>query len=111
MDGANTVFFMIMNQFGSFLEGYFNKLKNNYMNLVSIYSLGSTLIDQLEIIHNAGYIHNDLSLEKMFLGYKQKIVDDACDLTTNCFKSVPINMQAWTYYTEYTNRKTGQHLK
>ena len=45
IDGANTSFFYILNQFGSFLEGYFNKLSGNYMNLVSVYSLGIKLLN------------------------------------------------------------------
>ena len=46
------------------------------MNLVSIYSLGCKLLDQLEVFHDAGYIFNDLSLDKIMLGIGQNIMDD-----------------------------------
>ena len=81
------------------------------MNLVSIYSLGCTLLDELEVIHNAGYIHNDISLDKLSLGSKQRIIDNEEDLTTNCFKSVTVNIIDLTFVSEYKDRRTGAHLK
>lgn len=61
-------FFYITKQYGSTLSQFYNDLNKRSLNLLSIYELGLRLIDLLEMFHNAGLIHNDLSLEKIILG-------------------------------------------
>ena len=68
-DGENgkISFFYIFHNFGSPLYHFFNKLNKRSINLVSIYTLGLKTLDILEVIHRAGYVHNDISLENIVL--------------------------------------------
>lgn len=43
------------------------------LNLVSIYDLGLKLLDLLEVVHGAGYVYNDLSLENVVLDFNKLI--------------------------------------
>ena len=61
-------YFYIIPCFGNPLSFFFNKLNNRNMNLLSIYQLGFKILEILEVIHRAGYIHNDISLDKINLG-------------------------------------------
>lgn len=43
------------------------------MNMISIYNTGYKLLEILEIIHAAGYVYNDLTLDKIILGQNEVI--------------------------------------
>ena len=56
-----------MDKFGQNLSFYFNQMSKRDMNLVSTYTLGMKILGMLEIIHEAGYVYNDLSMDKIVL--------------------------------------------
>ena len=46
-------------------------IKENHVNELrpeNVFSLGLQIIDALEIIHDAGYVYNSISPDKIFLG-------------------------------------------
>ena len=47
------------------LSNYINDIGKSKLNLTSIYELGIKLLDMLQIVHDAGYVHNDLSLSSI----------------------------------------------
>ena len=81
------------------------------MNLLSIYKLGCKLLDVLEVIHNAGYVHNDLSLERIVLGHDQKLKPNIAFDTDDCFENVDLHLVDFTFMTPYVDERTGEHLK
>lgn len=48
---AQLRFFIITELYGTTLSNYFNNFNRQVLNMVSIYTLGSKLLDLLEIIH------------------------------------------------------------
>ena len=40
---------------------------------MSIYMIGLKVLDILEVVHRAGYVHNDISLDKVLLAQGQLI--------------------------------------
>lgn len=80
------------------------------MNQLSVYVLGCKLLDILENIHKAGYVHNDLSLDKIVHGLNQKLRTKD-DQVTNCFEDVSLHITDFTYARPYIDFKTGKHLK
>jgi len=81
--------------------------------MVSLYEFGSRLLDILEIIHRAGYVHNDLSLEKIVIGPNQFIPSALAkmDQTENLFDEKSVHIVDFEYMTPYIDFKTKNHLK
>ena len=65
-----------MNQSGNSLSYFFNPMNKRILNLISVYDIGCKVLDIIEIVHHAGYVHNDISLEKISLGLKQKVSNE-----------------------------------
>ena len=78
-------FFYISNQFGHSLSHFFNKVSGKKCNMLSVYALGQRLLDLVEIVHRAGFIHNNISLDNIAVGCSQKIIIDGEDSISNCF--------------------------
>ena len=64
--------------------------------MVSIYELGSNLLDLLEQMHCCGYVHNDLTLDKIVLGPNQLIPPQTPkqknDATENMFSDKSVHI-------------------
>ena len=58
----------------------------------------------LEVIHNAGYIHNDISLRKIYLGSIQTLdFSDQKLSDENIFEEVILHLSDFSYLTPYKN--------
>ena len=81
--------------------------------MLSIYSLGIKLIDMLEIMHKAGYIHNDISLDKLHLteGDSIKFKRKKGEYIQDYFENKTLHQYDFKYATPYIDFKTGKHLK
>ena len=53
-------YFAVMQKFGYLLSNFFNKISLHNLSMVSILTLGVKVLDLLEIVHKAGYVHNDI---------------------------------------------------
>ena len=73
----------------------------------SVFHIGLQLLDIFEIIHNAGYIYNDLKLDNILLGYEQKLPADCTK--GNCIENISINLVDFGFSTRYIDLKTGEH--
>lgn len=80
--------------------------------MVRIYKLSLKLLELLEIVHEAGYVHNDLHLGKVVFSNKDsdqhhgrstKLSDFAIDN--------PIHLMNYRFATPYIDFSTGKHLK
>jgi serine/threonine protein kinase len=74
----------------------------------SVFQIGLQLLDILEMIHNAGYIYNDLKLDNILLGYEQKLPADCTQ--GNCVSKISINLVDFGFSTRYIDEKTGKHM-
>ena len=72
-DAKNLNYFYIIHNFGHALSYYFNHFNKRKINLMSIYMIGLKVLDILEVVHRAGYVHNDISLDKVLLAQGQLI--------------------------------------
>ena len=57
---SKPTYFYIMPHYGFSTSFFFSKHSNYTINLISIYALGFKILDNLEIIHEAGYVYNDI---------------------------------------------------
>ena len=64
----NKYVYAIKPRFGVSIETLFRSRKCHFSK-ESIYSLGIQIIDILQMIHDAGYVYNDLRPDNLFLDY------------------------------------------
>lgn len=77
---------------------------------MSVYSLGLKVLDILEVVHRAGYIHNDIQLEKIVLAENQIISKN--DLkNVNAFDRKSLHIINFSFMTPYIDFKTKKHMK
>ena len=72
-DAKNLNYFYIIHNFGHAISYYFNHFNKRKINLMSIYMIGLKVLDILVVVHRAGYVHNDISLDKVLLAQGQLI--------------------------------------
>lgn len=87
------------------------KIRRSHLNPLSILNLGRKLLALLERIHRAGYIHNDLSLDKIVLAYDQKVAPLPEDSKDDLFAGVELHIVDFTFMTAYVDFRNGRHLK
>ena len=61
-------YFYIFHDFGSSISNTFNETNRREISMLTVYTLGAKILDFLEIIHEAGYVHNNIYLDKVLLG-------------------------------------------
>ena len=65
----------------------------------------------MEIVHTAGYVHNDISLSKLMLGYGENIVFEKNCSECRSFKLKSLHLDDFSFATPYLDLTTGKHLK
>ena len=86
------------------LEKLFEKHGHQW-SLKSICSLTTQLIDIFKVIHEAGYVFNDLKLDNLLLDFGIDIHKNN-DSTENIFKNNTVNIIDFGFATRYVDRKT-----
>ena len=82
------------------------------MSLISIYDMGTKLMDFLEICHNAGYAHNDIAMDTIVLGQDQLVdLKKAKKSSGSCFRGSSLHVLDFSYMTPFIDFKTGKPLK
>ena len=76
-----------------------------------MYVLGQKLLELIEIIHRAGYIHNNISLDSIALGVGQKIMIEKKDTTANYLVNTHLCIIDYSYLTPFIDRSSGIHLR
>ena len=92
--------------YGKNFQDYF-EFSSYKLHPISIYSLGTHLIDILEKVHRAGFVYNDLKLDNIMLAlnYKDYFNED------KCFKNEIINLIDFGFASSYIDIQTGHFLQ
>lgn len=79
----------------------------HHLNLRNVYTIGLKLLDVFEIVHEAGYVYNDLTFENMFIGRDQR---PKFDEVTDYFDELSFHLWDFSTATPYKDFDTGKHL-
>ena len=78
---------------------------------VSIFHLGLQLLDVLQLIHDSGYVYNDLKFENIVIGINDQILDQSKCPMDNIFRNVDLNLIDFGLATNWLDLKTGKHVE
>ena len=99
--------FYIIPQNGFLMSRFVQMNKSNRFQLKHVYIFGSKLLDMLEIIHEAGYVYNNLRFENIHFGLSQypRFYEN-----NDNFDELTFHIQEFTTATPYKDFSTGKHL-
>lgn len=97
--------YIIMPRYGKTLENYFYKVDLKLSN-ISVYNIGIQILNNLEIIHKAGYVYNDLKLDNIMLDFQAPLPKTYTD--SNCFKNIKMRLIDYGFVTKYVSK--GKHI-
>ena len=95
-----------MPRYGKNLETLFERQKNQF-SLASILDVALAVLNMLEKVHAAGFVYNDLKLDNILLGYKDKVNLHG----ENIFSHSKFHLVDFGFCTRYNEKKSGEHLK
>lgn len=104
-DKANIRGYMIIPRYGKTLEQYFYKLDFK-LSKISVYNIGIQILNNLEIIHKAGYVYNDLKLDNIMFDFQAPLLKTYTD--SNCFENIKMRLIDYGFVTKYTSK--GKHI-
>ena len=105
-------YFYVLEKFGPRLKHYLSNSVKYTFNEVSIYDMAIKLLDFFEIAHNAGYVHNDIGLDTVYLSQGQVLNTKRFNKKTeSCFPKSPLHVIDISYMTQYKSFQSGAHLK
>jgi len=97
-----------MPRYGLNLEDCFENM-NNRLSRRSTLNLGIKIIDILEKVHAAGYTYNDLKLDNLLIGYRDKLPKKYTP--DNVFENVSVHLIDYGFATRYIDKHTGKHIE
>lgn len=106
-DDREMLSFIIMTKSGRQLSRHVSLNRSHDLNLKNVYTIGLKLLDVLEIVHEAGYIYNDLNLDNISFGADIKPI---LHKTKDYFEDYQLNLWDFSAATPYRDFKTKQHL-
>ena len=98
MQKGNLMAWVIMPRYGTNLETYFENM-SHLMSKASIYDIGRAILFNLESVHRAGYVCNDLKLDNLMVGHGQNIKKEVFGSTM--FENCSIHLVDFGYATKY----------
>lgn len=63
----------------------------------------------IEKIHQAGYTYNDLKLDNLLIGFKDKLPKGYT--SSNIFEDVSLHLIDYGFATRYIDKHTGEHIE
>lgn len=87
------------------------KSQGNILSRMSVFELGLQLLNILELIHNSGYVYNDLKLENIVLGandIEPNLLKNPLDGVSGQFK---INLIDFGLASKWLDVETGKHIE
>jgi casein kinase 1 len=108
-DEEKLLSYMIMPRYGHNLETIFERSSCRFSN-ASILSLALATLDMLESVHSAGYVYNDLKLDNLMMGLKNKKVSSSFT-EENIFATADLHLVDFGFATRYSDKVTGHHFE
>ena len=109
----NLLVYFVMPRYGQNLQKILVE-RNLEMSKASVFDLGLSLLDRLEIIHNSGFVYNDLKPDNILIGYRQQLPKSSAIIGPNgdsIFKNIQLNLVDFGLATPWRNNETGQHVE
>ena len=83
--------------------------RNYKLSQASVYQLGISLVNSLELIHNSGLVYNDLKPDNILIGLKDQLPKS--DSQKNIFEDASMHLVDFGLATKWTDCETGMHIK
>ena len=99
--------YMIMPRYGNNLESYMTKVEK--FSKSTTLHIGLSTLAMLQQIHSAGYVYNDLKLDNILVGFRDKI--PSTQTSKDALKTCSLHLVDFGYATRYISRRTGQHIE
>ena len=93
--------YYIMPRLGVDLDRYFTDVESNFSKKTVLH-LGISLLKSLEIIHDAGYIYNDLKLDNILVDLKAKLPKGFT--SKDAFEKAEIHLIDFGYASKYLDK-------
>ena len=87
-----------MSGHGLSLDQYLHKIDYK-ISLISVCNIGLSMIDNLELIHSAGYVHNGIKPEHILLD--DELSSNLTFNEKNCFEGVKMRLVSYGNATKY----------
>lgn len=100
--------YMVMPRYGQNLESYFERQNCNISNS-SIHEMAKATLKMLEQVHEAGFIFNDLKLDNIMAGFKDRLPRNGS--SGNVFADGTLHLIDFGFATRYIDKDTGLHIK
>lgn len=100
--------YFTMPRYGQSLRQIFKYFKKQ-ISTQSIYSLGLTLIDIFELIHNSGLVYNDLKPDNIMVDYHSKLPEPNLENSSKFFKDARIYLIDFGLSSKWRDCSTGHH--
>ena len=82
----------------------------NFISQQSIYELGRELLNMLEIIHNSGFVYNNLAPENIIFN-TEKTIRLRRGQPENCFNEYSAHLIDFSHATPYRDLSGKNHLR
>ena len=69
------------------------------------------MINLMEVIHESGYVYNDLKLHNIMLDYNVGIPKQKQDPLRNIFQDIDLKLVDFGLASRWRDRKTGEHIE
>ena len=66
------------------------------------------MLDIIEKIHSAGYTYNDLKLDNLLIGFKDRLPSNYT--SENVFENLSLHLIDYGFATRFVNKYTGEHI-
>ena len=85
--------------------------RNKYLSNASIFHLGLSLLNILELIHSSGLVYNDLKPDNILIGYGQSLSNCSFKSTENIFANVDLHLIDFGLASKWRDPTTQTHKK
>ena len=106
----NTACYFIMPRYGQQL---FDICIDNDSKLskASIFEIGHKILSILEVIHESGFLYNDLKLHNILIDYHVNVENQFDEPKSNIFKNIDLKLVDFGLATRWLDPETGYHIE
>lgn len=100
--------YMIMPRYGQNLETCFENSQAHFSN-ACVLQVALACVDMLESVHSAGYVYNDLKLDNIMLGFKNRL--RGMSPMDNVLEDCQLHLIDFGFATRFCDKVTKQHIE